>query len=61
MPTLVLLIAAIDDSRSEGSKDLLSFTGHPSRMLLKWPFRDAHLLGTLAPAFTQRSEQRDRA
>jgi glutamate-1-semialdehyde aminotransferase len=47
------LVESIDASRSKASKDLLSFTGHPSWLFLKWAVGDADTLNEVKTLFLQ--------
>jgi glutamate-1-semialdehyde aminotransferase len=47
------LVSAVDATRSDASKDLLGFTGHPSWMFLKWSVADARSLNEVKTLFLQ--------
>ena len=47
------LVEAVDAARSEASKSLLEFTGHPSWLFLKWSVADARTLNEVKTLFLQ--------
>jgi len=47
------LVEAVDAERSEASKSLLQFTGHPSWLFLKWSVADARTLNVVKTLFLQ--------
>ena len=47
------LVEAVDAARSEASKSLLEFTGHPSWFFLKWSVADARTLNEVKTLFLQ--------
>lgn len=47
------LVRAVDAERSDASKDLLTFTGHPSWLFLKWSVTDAPTLNEVKTLFLQ--------
>ena len=47
------LMEAVDAARSEASKSLLEFTGHPSWLFLKWSVGDARTLNEVKTLFLQ--------
>jgi glutamate-1-semialdehyde 2,1-aminomutase len=47
------LVEAVDAARSEASKSLLEFTGHPSWIFLKWSVADARTLNEVKTLFLQ--------